>query len=324
MNWRKLQFEHWPWKVVYFPVFLKYLWYSLLERNLFYFYATNPSIETGGLLIESKYHILEKIPKTYLPAMKLVSLDKIKLTKFPIIIKPNYGERGSSVEKIRNTKEFESYQKNNPHDRNYIIQEYIDLPFEAGVFYYRLPSEKKGRISSLVIKEFLTITGDGTSTIKQLMQQDFRAQEQLLRLQDKFDMNTVLFKGEQLQLEPIGNHCRGTTFLDGTSQITKKLGETFDELAQQIEGFYYGRFDVRAKSFEALERGEFKVLELNGAKAEPAHIYQPQYPVFKAYQSLFFHWKMMRKIARENKKSGVTYPSIKEGIQDYKKYKRFH
>ena len=264
----KLKFEHWPWKVVYFPVFVKYLGYSILEGNPFYFYATNPGIETGGLLIESKYDILKKIPRTYLPETALVDLSKIKLTKFPVIIKPNFGERGVSVEKIESQEDFKRYKKNNPHDREYIVQEYVDYPLELGVFYYFDPKTKQGNISSVTIKEFLSVTGNGKSTIKELMEQNFRAEYQLERLSKSIDIKQVPKKGEKIELEPIGNHNRGTTFLNGEHLITDKLIKVFDELSKQIEGFHYGRFDLRGESMEEIYKGNFKVLELNGAKSE--------------------------------------------------------
>ena len=323
MNWHKLKFEHWPFKLVYFPILLYYFVNSIRERNPFYFYSVNPGIETGGLLIESKYHILQKIPNKYLPKMKLVHLQKINVTKFPLIIKPNYGERGVSVEKINNKKEFETYKKNNELEREYIVQEYIDLPYEAGIFYYRYPGKKQGVISSIVVKEFLSITGDGRSTMRELIKKNFRSRNQLTKLETKFNLNQVIKKGEKIELEPIGNHNRGTTFLNGNHLINEKLRKVFDELANNIEGFYYGRYDIRAENFEAIQKGEFKVLELNGAKSEPAHIYHPGYSVCKAYASLFKHWSIMRRIAHQNKKK-YPYPSWKQGMKDYKKYKKFH
>lgn len=319
MNWHK--FEYWPWQLVYFPVFLKYIYYSIREGSPLYFYAVNPGIETGGLLIESKYSILEKIPKKYRPEMQLVDLDKINLNKFPIIIKPNYGERGSKVEKITSKKQFEEYKQTNPYNQQYIVQEYVDLPFEVGIFYYRFPDSKKGVVSSLVIKGFLTVTGDGESTIRELMEKNFRAKKQIAQLENKINLDEILKKDEVKELEPIGNHSRGTTFLDGNHLITKELTKTFDELCLQIPGFYYGRFDIRAKDIEHTYKGDFKVLELNGAKSEPAHIYQPGHPIHKSYRSLFKHWSIMRRIAQQNRKNGHTYPTLKQGLKDYKTYK---
>jgi hypothetical protein len=40
---------------------------------------------------------------------------------------------------------------------------------EIGVFYVRYPNEKQGRITGIVAKEFLIVTGDGVSTIAQLL-----------------------------------------------------------------------------------------------------------------------------------------------------------
>lgn len=48
--------------------------------------------------------------------------------------------------------------------------------------------------------------------------------------------------------------------------ITPQLSGVVDKLIKQIvPKVYVGRFDVKAKSLQALKRGEFKVLELNGS-----------------------------------------------------------
>jgi hypothetical protein len=202
-----------------------------------------------------------------------------------------------------------------------IMQEYIDLPMEAGIFYYRMPNENKGTVSSVVLKGLLAVTGNGKSSIYELMMDFPRAKLQIDRLREVgvLDLERIPEEEEKVVLEPIGNHNRGTAFLNGNYLINQKLIEIIDELSNSIDKFYYGRYDVRCQDEEALYRGEFKVIELNGSASEPAHIYAPGFPLLKAYQVLFHHWRILFEISRMNHKNGVPYMSFKTGWGALKK-----
>ena len=103
--------EYWPMWVVYFPVSFYYLYLSVKARSLFFFSASNPTIETGGMFFESKWKIFELIPKEYFPSTILViekqSHDAIVQNMadagivFPIVAKPDRGERGWAVQIIQ-------------------------------------------------------------------------------------------------------------------------------------------------------------------------------------------------------------------------------
>ncbi len=323
--------EYWPFEVVYFPVVLYYFWLSLKARSFFFFSASNPSIETGGMMGESKFDILKNIPQE----VKAVTLFFPKGTSFteilesvygsnisyPLIAKPDVGERGTAVEKIDNEKELKHYLDSNKNDL--LIQEYVDFEIELGIFYYRFPDKKSGTISSVVQKEFLKVTGNGQSSIGELMTKYPRAGFQFKRLNSKLNFDVVPDKNETIVLEPIGNHCRGTTFLNANDIIDSELIKVFDSISNQIPGFYFGRYDLRCKSIEALKEGKnIKILELNGAGSEPAHIYHPGASIFDAWKELFFHWKVLYQISIENHKRGIPYMSFKDARAGYKKIKQ--
>ena len=42
---------------------------------------------------------------------------------------------------------------------DFIVQAYVDLPLEFGVFYVRYPEESTGRVTSIVGKEMLHVVG---------------------------------------------------------------------------------------------------------------------------------------------------------------------
>ncbi len=310
-----LNYEYWSWWFFYLPLIPYWLYLAFKSRSLTYFTAANPSIESGGFFGESKIGILDKIADNYKPktfffeagatiedVLKNINVEKIL---FPIIIKPNIGERGNEVEKISSPTSLISYLFKNKND--FIIQEFIDYEIEMGVMYYRLPDEEKGRVSSVTLKQFLSVTGDGNSNILDMLHENDRARFQLKKLKVKYGdyLLAIPEKDEKIILEPIGNHCKGTMFLNGNHLINEHLHQVFNKIAGDIDGFYYGRFDIKVKSISDLYKGRnIKILELNGVSAEPAHIYDPSYKISHAYSDLIFHWKVVYEICSQNIKNG--------------------
>lgn len=322
--------EYWPFGILQFPVVVYYLWLSLKARSFFFFTASNPGIEMGGMFGESKFSILNKIPEPYKartvfvprntkPEDVFLIMQNASL-EFPVVFKPDLGERGYRVKRIHNQSEAITYISSFHFD--FLIQELVDLPLEFGVFYKRLPSEKTGTVFSIVGKEMLAVEGDGKKTLQQLILDKDRAklQWEKLKWQHEARLSFIIAEGETVLLNPIGNHCLGTTFLNNNTLITEPLIASFDSLSKQIEGFYYGRFDLRCASVEDLNAGRVKVMELNGCGAEPAHIYQPGYSFWKAVFEMIDHWKNIYIISMENKKRKVTFLSFKEVRAYYQKF----
>ena len=334
MNLRALRirifnWEYWPFTLVYLPVFIYWFWLSLRARSFLYFTAANPVIRNGGMMGESKMDILDKLPSDKIPKTILVEpgsisseiLDKLKERNmdFPLIAKPDMGERGTAVRKIQNSIELEDYRQTAKF--NFLLQSFVDLPLEAGVFYFRFPGEQTGRISSVTIKEMLYVTGDGKHTIRELVLKNDRAFLQMKALNRDWEKKWDLIpkEGEKIILQGIGNHCRGTKFLNGNHLINDQMVHSFDRIADAIPGFHFGRFDLRAASPDDLRRGDFLIMELNGAGAEPSHIYDPSISLSEAYASLLFHWKTLFHISVNNHKAGIPYLSFREGLREYRK-----
>jgi hypothetical protein len=314
--------EYWPVWVVYFPVSFYFLYLSIKARSFFFFSASNPTIETGGMFFESKWKIFQLVPKEYYPNTILVEGDE-DITRihqrmnaagiaYPVIAKPDKGERGWAVKKINNTEELIAYKA--ALNVSFLIQSYINYPVEMSVFYYRHPSQKKGMVTSVTLKKLLTVTGDGLSTIDELVRSNDRSFLQYRKLlqQNKIDFTHVPQPGEEVVLVPYGNHVLGATFINYNHIIDKQLTDTIDAISQRIDGFYFGRYDLRCASIEDLKKGKnFSILEVNGAGAEPAHIYEPGFSFFQAQLTIAKHFNMMYKAARENNKNGVAYMSYK-------------
>jgi hypothetical protein len=285
----------------------------------------------GGMFGESKYDVLKKIPAQYIPKTILIKLPTStqEVSKqlmeegfsLPVIFKPELGERGFMVKRIRTEDDIRQYLEK--IKVNFLVQQLVDLPLEFGIFYTRFPSSQKGKVTSVVIKEMLSVTGDGRSTLEQLILKKDRAKLQWDKLKNTYEgrIKEILPKGQKLELVSIGNHALGTKFLNGNHLINGKLSATFDQISKQIDGFYFGRFDLRCATIEDLYEGRVSIVELNGCGAEPAHIYDPDFKLYKAIGVLFLHWKTIFEIARENHKLGVKYISHKEARDLYRKFK---
>ncbi|MCX6208052.1 MAG: hypothetical protein NTZ59_00780, partial [Bacteroidetes bacterium] len=77
---------------------------------------------------------------------------------------------------------------------------------------------------------------------------------------------------------------------------------------------------------EDLKQGKnISILDLNGAGAEPAHIYDPNFSFFKAQQVIAQHYTMLYNASTINNKNGVAYMSytdFKSWRQQEKEFKQ--
>jgi len=330
-NW-----EYWPVYVFNIPIIFIWIWNAIRARDLFYFAVTNPGIETGGFFGESKSNILNHIPDQYKPITYLLrspvqeneieSLFNLSGLQFPIIAKPEIGERGWLISRINNLDELKNYVREHPIDT--ILQTYVNLPLEVSIMVYVMPDGSRAEVTSICEKYFLQIKGDGFSTIGQLIFKQDRAVLHLEKLINRFGdrWNEILNNEKVLILEPVGNHCKGTMFLNRNDQNDENIKRIMVMLLRTMPEVYYGRFDLRVGSWEQLRLGEnIRVLEFNGTSSDPAHIYQPGYSLFKAYREMAYHWKIMRKIAQQNRQSGhprVRFKKIISALILYFRYKR--
>jgi len=199
---------------------------------------------------------------------------------------------------------------------HFLVQELIPYQKEVGIFYVRKPNEALGKITGIVSKEFLSIIGDGQSTMLELIKRNPRSHLQLKVLEKKFgtQLQNILDKDEEFILVPYGSHTRGAKFVDASHKINNELVQTIDEICSQMKGFHYGRLDVLYNTFEELCEGKnFSIIEVNGAGGEATHIYDPKHSLFWAWREVARHWGMLCDISIANKNAGYAYLSFKDG-----------
>ncbi len=319
--------EYWPFGVVYGPVLPVYFWYALKAKSFFFFSTSNPTIKNAGFEMESKFEIDKIIPEQYRPASiyfePATDINIIQLQiqeqqfSYPLIIKPDIGGKGIGVKKVNTAIELNDAIKLFPVP--FIIQPFLALPNEIGLFFVKMPSQEKGKITGVVRKEFLKVTGDGKSSILELLQKNSRYVLQIPALKKILvnDINNVLPNGITKTLVPYGNHSRGCLFLDDTHLVTEKLEASFNKICGSINGFYYGRMDIKYNTWPELEEGKnFSIIELNGAGSEPTHIYDPRHSIFFAWKEILRHWKLLWQVSTKSKTlHHLKYMSRKEGMQ---------
>lgn len=331
LYYKLLRFEFWPFWIFYFPMYFYGIYLALRARSSMYFSTANPGMKYSGVMGESKYKVLRSIPEKYIPKTVLLQapIGKFKVQEivnkkgfsYPFIIKPDVGERGKDVELLHSEADLVHYLHGKSFDLN--IQEFIGEGLEFGVMYHRMPGEDRGEVTSVVEKGFLTVVGDGVATLEQLIKREIRASSRLDYLLNKHEKeaNKIIPQGKAIKLEPIGNHCRGTTFFNANKLINEQLNVIFNKIALQVDGFYYGRFDLKVPTLEDLYDGRnIKIIELNGVSSEVAHIYDPDYKLLDAYRDVARHMRIIYKIASINHSQGFRYDSLRLFLIDLKNH----
>jgi hypothetical protein len=301
-----------------------WLWYCLRARSFWFFTPSNPSLTFGGFEGESKKEMFDQLPPgSYpksiyishaLPFQEIERLVSLNDFNYPLAVKPDVGMMGFMFRKIDTADKLRFYHEKMPVD--YIIQDLIRYPLEVSVFYYRFPNEKKGTITGFLKKEYLGVTGNGRSTLWELILNCPRVRFRLEEMRSKHEsrLNDIVDQGEIYYLSNALNLSRGGKLISLAHEKDENLLKVFDELSHYTKHFYYGRYDIKCASIEDLKKGEnFYILEYNGCGAEPHHIYGDGNTLFQAYKILLHHWKMLYSISSYNHNRGIHYWKFRRG-----------
>lgn len=328
---RWYRWEFWSIIPLYTPIAFYNLWQMLRYRRLTLPLISNPGIEYSGFVGESKNKIYEAlandITRPFLPAFMAVPSmthvsDRVGLVRawmvsegvdFPIILKPDVGQRGAGVKRIKNEEQMSDYFRRETHPIQ--AQAFVEGPYEFGVYYVRLPNQEQGKVLGLTGKEFPKIVGDGKSTVLDLILRNKSGLGRYHLFIKRFHhrLDEILKNGQVLFLATTGNHCLGTVFQDHSHLLTEALQQRFDELSRSMEGFFIGRYDLRTSDLEAFRQGnDFRIVELNGAGAEPSHMYDSRYGWLAGMRMLVKHWETLWRIGHLNERAGHKPPGLRE------------
>ncbi len=328
---RAIYHEYWPRVLIYLPV----LWWGvkrMFRRGLQPLTAVNPGYAyDGGVQDDSKSDLNIKLGDGDTPALSVLHcalIDEVstearyqsardaierdhELSGYPMIAKPNKGERGRAVVLLRDDADLESYctTSNEP----FILQKFHPGPVEVGVLWMRhsesiIDSDYDGPIGfiyAITIKHFPTLRGDGNRTLRRLIlaHPRHRAQPAVFFEHNRTRLGWVPMDGEKVVLGIAGNHAQGAKFTDGADFITPELTERMNSIIEGFDeraghGFDIGRFDLRCESLDQLSKGTgFGIVELNGLTSEPTNLYDPKRSLFWAWDMLLGYWKHLERLA---------------------------
>jgi len=346
---RAIHYEYWPAFLFYLPLAPYITWLSIKHRGVMVVTCCNPAIENGGGLVgESKSTIMTALgdnPFTLrtvlipggMPAAQRARLvsDAMRrepaLATFPIIIKPDAGQRGFGVKLARSDEDVVEYFESMTSPA--LIQPFHPGPHECSILWVRRPQavgalpangSHAGFLYSITSKEFPVLTGDGLHTLEDLIYRHprFRRQAHVFLNRHAHRAAWSPARGEQVHLAVAGNHCQGTLFRDGSDLVTPQLTATVDRLArayrngdpQGDEGLDYARFDVRFESVAGFTSGtEFSIVELNGTTGESTNLYDPAKSLLWAYKVLFGQWRILFELGAARRAAG-TRPMTMAGV----------
>lgn len=335
-RWRRLiHWEFWPYYIVNSVTFIYVLFTGLVRyRRPTLFTITNPAIKPdSGFLGESKSGILQGLLPEAVGRWQLVRGSEDTDTKlrllgsfmdaydldFPLVLKPDRGQRGQGVKICADMDQAFAWLE--AAECDYIMMEFHPGE-EFGVFYYRLPEDPAGTIFSINRKKLLSVTGDGEKTLEELILTDERAvcmaPTFFKALED--ELLDIVPDGEVKQIGTVGTHSRGALFLDGSDLISAELLDAIEKIAKPYDGFYFGRFDVKAANEQDFSSGKnLKIIELNALTSEATHIYDPKNSLFYAWRILIQQWSLAFKIAEQNLERGFEPMSLKGFVSHWYK-----
>jgi hypothetical protein len=233
---------------------------------------------------------------------------------FPLVVKPHRGERGRGVERLLDPGELERWAASARGE--WMVQELVELPLELGVLYHRFPESSRGRITSLARKHLPAVVGDGSSDLRALIREQLpeRFQARMLSI-NAHRGEFVPVEGESVTVDFLAQPFLGSRIECLNDSITPRMEQSFDRLTSGLDGFYYGRFDLKAESLEQLERGQgLRILELNLNASMPLHIWDPKYGTFATYRELLRDWRLLAEISAANRRRGAPLMTLGQGL----------
>ncbi len=325
---RLARWEFWPAWAFYPPIVAYIFARSARATPFMAVTAANPCLKASGIIGETKQDALRPLQANapdYVAEFTMLRFDQPLVERidalrrfigagpgYPVVLKPDIGQRGRGVAVIRNEMQAADYLAAALDD--VVLQRHIGGA-EFGVFVYRDPKTARVEVLSIVNKCFPTVTGDGHRSLGELILDDPRARLIAPGLFERFvtRLDEIPAAETVVPLVEIGAHCRGALFLDGHPFKTEALRLVMTAIVDAVPGYHFGRIDLRCPDEQALRTGRgIKVMEMNGVTAESAHIYQPGTPLLVAWRAMIAQWQLAIEIGEANAAAGAPTISFIE------------
>jgi hypothetical protein len=304
------------------PMVLQWCWLGLRYHSLTLPSAANPQITAGGLVGDTKAEYFASMGARArsmvapFAMLRVESADMLPLAlaamreaglAFPVVVKPDLGWCGFGVRRIDDATELADYLTHYPLGESLMLQRYLDEPGEAGIFYVRHPDQSVGRLLGILLRHYPQVTGDGVSSVAQLIADDPRLRRAVRHQHEhecRYNPNEIPAAGDTVRLSLIGSTRVGGRYEDGTGFATEELTATIEAIARDMPQFHVGRFDVRYRSLPDLRCGRFTIMEVNGAGSEAVHAWDPKYSVWQVYRMVFAKQRMLFELGAANRARG--------------------
>ncbi|MEO5565587.1 MAG: hypothetical protein ABIR05_02865 [Luteimonas sp.] len=323
------RFEQLPKWLNLVPMVLQWIWLGIRYRSISLPSSANPGITSGGLVGDGKLEyfaamgpVARAATAEHIGVLNQPGLDVQAVVarmadaglQFPVVAKPDMGWCGYGVRLLASASDLTDYLRRFPAQQVLVLQRYLPDPGEAGLFYMREPNAPSGRLIGILLRHYPSVIGNGTDTVAMLIAGDARLRRATANPMHecRYDPARIPFQGETVRLSTVASTRVGGCYQDGSAYATPALTARVDAIARDMGVFLVGRFDVRYRSIQALQRGEFTIMEVNGAGSEAVHAWDPRYSIRDVYRIVFAKQRLLFRIADANRKLGYTPIGLRE------------
>ncbi len=283
----------------------------------------------GGLLDDPKSDVYNKLNPSMIPNSRLVNsfasfnelLEKGKI-QFPLILKPDIGLKGLGVYQVTNIDDVKDYFSNIV-EQNILVQEFVNYEKEFSLLFYHMPDSSEYAISSVVEKKYPSFIANGVDTIRKHLESDdnpfLNRKTAKVHLADQLDY--IPAKGKVINFHKIGNYSQGSKFF-ALNEVPKDLENRARKYFENMTGVHFFRVDFKAPSIHDFAMKDCKILEINGVKSEPLHIYDPSIKWSQKIADIRRHWKIIHRIVKLNKRRGMKFPRFRDAVKHFLRLKR--
>lgn len=325
-----IEWQYWWPAVIYAPSFCYIFYLGIKYRCLTLFTAANPALLDDKFTVFSRSEILDlfksnskvtvhsKIKYDHELKTMLDQVDvfmKSHSLSFPVVCQPDVSKRRELV-KIEDRYELQDYFSKAKGD--IFIREHMEGK-EAEILYYRFPGKDKGAIYSMTLKGEITVTGDGRKTLEELILSDKKAIKYVdIFVQVFEDELYEVPKENEVRILSTFNTQKSFKIWDAGELVTDRLTDSIDKICSTVDGFYFGKLFIKAPDHQSLMAGNnLKVIELKGINSISSNIYDDDYSFLEGQSILMNQWKLLFRIADENRKRGTKASKLIPLVKKY-------
>ena len=308
----------WSNTLLYLPIRLVILLTSLRLRSLTAFASANPGFgRMGGFIGDEKSALLEHFesdPRTC-PTLRLLAEDsnEVRVASarafagkygFALILKPEIAEDGAGLRIIQGDESLVAALQNCTED--WVLQPRLPGR-EFEVVWRRAPGSSKGLLMAVVEKRNVTLVGNGTRTLEELIHADdvaINRADLYLHLHSRH-LTEVPAAGESVILNLTGSYGHGVDCVYRPDLLTEALRDSVTAYCRQFPGLHYARLDLRATDEDDLRAGKFKVTEVGGCCHVSSVVRDSSLGVWNAYPIVWRQVRLCLQAGADNLRLGV-------------------